>query len=55
MFTDYVDRTVDSAQNAHKYAHGVDNFKRLNITLAIHVVSYQIMSRFLIDSADDRQ
>lgn len=47
VITDYVDRTVDSVQITYKRAHGVDNFKRLNITLFIPVVPHQIKFTYL--------
>lgn len=47
VITDYVDRKVDTVQNTHKRAHGVENLKRLNITLFIPVLPHQIKFTFL--------
>lgn len=51
VYTDFVERTFNIVKSTHIYA--VDKLKILNITLFI--VTHQIISRFFINSADDRQ
>lgn len=51
VYTGFVERTFNIVKSTHIYA--VDKLKILNITLFI--VTHQIISRFFIDSADDRQ